>query len=323
MSFFLSCPRCKQWVEVDRHWVGSLTTCPHCSADFVVPDASPAPGSARPSPESSAKAAPQPAKRWYEQLEDEREANATTPVVGIAPEVEPDIDISLPAPIASGAWRRVRGGLTVIYIAMIVAFVTLTVFLLVGLSELGWGGRRPVAPALLPVLGLLLVGEGVFGFVGQCLCCTAPEHSRLRGKAVASTLCAIGAAIMFALWVGLGFVRQGPLHEGRMQVGGEFLIIGLLTIILSGAGVICWVLFLRDLGRHFQNPKLAQSAQLYFLFFIVCVLATFCMHGSLLSVPDDEFSKGQLGLTAIFFAIFYVWLLSMVVQARNTIASRS
>ncbi len=144
-------------------------------------------------------------------------------------------------------WETVRKGLSIVSFATgaMAPFIVVSVAVVLLAWPTGGGQGNPPGPLVAVLWTALLFESGLLIaiIVGQFMCCAVPDHTGAKGLAIAA---AVLAPVTVLLSCGFGF-------SGLLPVG-----LGSLLVRIA-AGVL-FALFLRRLGRYFQDPGLEASA---------------------------------------------------------------
>ena len=152
-------------------------------------------------------------------------------------------------PPAAG-WKIVRNGLGFVYLGTIIAIVT----------AIGVGGgaaalRMPggisgsAGTIILAVFGVCALAGGILAFVGQCMCCAAPQESRARKLAIGAVVCVIAS-------ITIGYLTIFVLPVAGLLIAVIVRFIGHLVSLCSS---VLFVYFLRRVAVFFDDDRLAQS----------------------------------------------------------------
>ena len=253
MARTIACPKCHQPFPIADEDLGKKVTCPNCNASLQTRAPS-APAPVMAVPPRATTPAPRP------MLDDEDDYRDVTRGTG------------------GGNWGATVSGLKLVWWA---SLLILIFSLLVEVLTLSFGSSfaagRP-KPEDVQILGLASSGAGcvmligvLLGFVGMCLCCTAPDPTASR-RALASIVCTVGSILVFMVLMAMLFkvifqlIQQGqagaapPDPEELVRTIGIPGIIGLaLFVVLLLAGGLLWQLFHLAVARHFHNDKLASQ----------------------------------------------------------------
>ena len=223
----VSCARCDKRFRVRAEFAGKTTRCPGCSAPITIAGSKPAPVS-RSEPEER----PRPRTRPKDD-DDERQRGPT------------------------GDWRPVAAALGREQVAVLFVLMTILCSYLVycignatGPSEEG----LVIGLMVLLLVGPSLVG-GVFGLMARVSALGAPRESHVRGSAVPSMLCGLGAfacLVMFGLTLLAGLDRQRP-SELAIQVS----MIGLLGSTLAAIGTFLG--FVAQVGIVHRSAEVSRA----------------------------------------------------------------
>jgi hypothetical protein len=194
-------------------------------------------------------------------------------------------------PKAAPAWGRVSSGLSLVASGATVLFLALLFLLLFGAIAAIEGVRRasPDGPLvvgmgthpesmisaefLLEVEAAALLIGGLLLIAGKTACCGAPAESGLRGLAWASALLTLVAlvALCGAALVALSSLTRALFGLDLRAEGGALAeLLGLYGflggIALAAVEMLLFLLFLRGVGRFFENRNLARGIVRYFIF---------------------------------------------------------
>lgn len=208
-------------------------------------------------------------------------------------------------------WLRVRTGLATLYYCIAIIFITA---ILMGIGAVAAfaiagnaGGDPPVLAIIVLVLGgLVLVGAGIGSFVGQVLCLSVPENSGARSFIIGSIVCTVANVLL-------------------SMVGGaaDSQAISSLGSLVSIAGSVLFILFIRQAATYLGDHQLATSAMRFILFGIGVVVGAVAL-GVMAGVAGAPALIAVLGLMVVVCAIVYlVWYLKLIRSLMATIDHRT
>jgi hypothetical protein len=216
---------------------------------------------------------------------------------------------------AEPGWGLVRLGLTLLQVSLIVflaaVFIGYIGILFSGSPALSNPFRADNPPVVI-IAAFIALTAAVTGFIGLCLCCTAPSKGCMRSL--------IRAAVALLLLGGVASAAALVLPNwifGELPAVQEVLI-GVASA--SGAAVVwCWLLFLKGVAHYFRNDKLAQNVGAFldlafFLFVLNIVLVAPFLFG---------LSRLLLFVPLIIPCALFGWHLRLVIRVRHIISPRN
>jgi hypothetical protein len=262
-------------------------------------------------------------------------------------------------PKAAPAWGRVSFGLTLVASGGTILFLALLFLLLFGAIAAIEGIRRasPDGPLVIGMgphpesmisaeflleaeAAALLIG-GLLLISGKMACCGAPAESGLRGLAWVSAFFALVAlvALYGAALVALSNLTRAVFGlDLRAQGGGVaelFELYGFLAgIALAAVEMLLFLLFLRGVGRFFENRGLSRGIVKYFLFALLAPLLPALLFAAALFLetmratqPRDlellhwqQFCVALIPLSIFAYVVaLCVWYVLLVRSARDTV----
>src|SRR5262249_44282131 len=153
-------------------------------------------------------------------------------------------------------WRRVRGGITLVLIALFIACV-MGVLGLFGLLIAVAGGGSPALVMTYLCLALLGSVADIVKTVGFGFCAAAPPQSGAEGLGISSFVLAIANAVVTPVLVGIALlggvlaIGQAALSDGAAAAGSAratgllIAVLGGLSFLLVVANPLVFLLFLR------------------------------------------------------------------------------
>jgi LSD1 subclass zinc finger protein len=276
------CPSCRQLLQLPADSAGKNFRCPQCQYVGTMP-ASSGPVPAEPASVFGVKLddppapPPGPDPRW-QRLEEpgppRGRKRTKRPFEGtIEEEVEADPESQRRLSERLAGWRKVRWGINVVYVALViwVGTVALTLLTFCAIPILVRGGFQPSGPPgtglasareaglLAVILVLLLMAVGMLvniaQIVGYSLCLFVPSRTGALPWAI------IAVALTFFSF-GLGVV--GLIVPG----------VPLLAMLIGLGGWIAFLLFLRAVGVELDVTWLVQSIQSVLAFLVFGVGGT-------------------------------------------------
>jgi predicted Zn finger-like uncharacterized protein len=247
MLFTVKCPECQKALRVSEDKAGKKVRCPSCAAVFPIPSAPAAAAAPKPPPAAARKPAPPPKEEDegspFANLDGERPTRRR-------PTRDQDFDWSKAqeteqeTTASDPGWKSVVSGLGLMRLGAVLWLAAGLVYFVGSLGILFLFRFPEDEDAALIVLlvnglaGLLWIGGAVVAAIGSFLCVSVPEASGVK------TLALLGA---------------------------------IFNIVFLPVGFILSMLFLRGVGKHLNNRKLAAGAITYMVFalvtpFVLCFL---------------------------------------------------
>ena len=154
-----------------------------------------------------------------------------------------------PLPKIDRGWNTTRRGLGLVFLGRCTVLVGLAVITVAfSVASPPTPGEPVDTLAVIPGC-LLIIGGTVFFLVGLGNCCAVPAATGMRRYAVGSVL---GHALSWLL---------GLLEDPGLQIAPLTVIV----IFAAGTGDICFLLFMRRLGRFFGKEALVEGVTHYLL----------------------------------------------------------
>jgi len=299
MLFTVKCPQCQKPLRVDEEKSGKKVRCPSCAVIFTIP---PAPAAAAP------KSAPAPARKRpspppppeeedegppFENLEGKRPARRR-------PTREEDFDWRQAqeereeeTTASDPGWKSVISGLGLMRLGAVLWLAAGLVYFLGSLGIMFLfpfpDDAAPLALMVGGLAGLLWIGGAVVAVIGSFLCVSAPEDSGVK------TLALLGA---------------------------------IFNIVFLPVGFILSMLFLRGVGKHFNNQKLAAGTITYMIFalatpFVLCLINVAVAFLTLASRGGRDIALGLVIVMALWAGAVLaleLWYLGILRDAQHTVS---
>lgn len=305
MSIRMICPSCQAKLSIPEQYAGRKGKCPKCQAAIDVPAAVAAavaeptggdaagltaPGDDVAAPTDDAERRPCPACGEMI-MRDAVKCRFCHEV----------LDSSLATTLGGGGaiepeWSRVRTGLMTMYVAIGVIIVAVVMFVL---------GTANAVP-ILGGLGLaLIVCGGIASLIGIIMCTAAPSQSGAKGLAV-------GAAVCTLLTGALSGVAEAAENQLLGSVGN----------LISLAGSILFILFLKRSASYLGSQEIATSAGRFLVFNImlyggVIVIVVMALSGAANAVA------GVLGIVlSVCFLVSLLWYIRLIKTLADFIRGR-
>lgn len=320
MSIQVTCPSCRNTMLVDDHLAGRDVVCPQCDRRLTAPsfsaerpDLGPGVGPALPPYRAGEWDEPQRG-RWGddEDFQDRR---------------------------PQGTWSVTLAGLSVMFWAIlslaVVSEIASILNIVVGQNPglfMNAGNPRGDEMALaggLMVVGCAILGLAITGFVGMCMCCTVPQESGAKGKAIASVIlvvlfvvAVIIAVIVFFAWM-MNLAAGGGPPPAQFPISFNTLIVvtvaaGMGQLLIVGA----WLLFHKAIADHFHNSSLSRNAVWFIVGFAVNLMGNIVLQSMLmrdLLAPDQKLMVAGILWSMAWTLALSIWYLYIVAQTRRTI----
>ncbi len=217
----------------------------------------------------------------------------------IDPAVRRMMDYGAGFALTEPGWRQVSFGLSLLYYAVII-FVLISIIFMIGLiSFTAMNGPMeidalpPGALIGLVLGGLVVVGAGIAVFVGQVQCANVPKASGARGFIVGSLIC----MLLNFLLTGISTITNASL-------------LGSLGNLVSLAGSVLFILFVRQTAIYLHNQNLASSAVKFLVFSVGIVVLSIIIGIAAALMPPLAALIGLVFLGALIVSI--VWYLRLI-----------
>jgi hypothetical protein len=259
----------------------------------------------------------------------------------------------------SPGWRRIPLGLGLVANGTLVMFLALLFVLLFAVIAGLQGVRRtsldgPLligmgthpdsmisADFLIQAEAVVLLVGGLLLIVGKLCCCGVPAASRLRPLAILSALLALLA--LFALYGGalaaLSNLTAGMFGFNFRATGGQFARLLDAFGFFAGIGlaaieILCFLMFLRGIGRVLESRTLSRGVVKYLVFVVVAPLVPGILVGLAIlfeamrvANPNNgdllqwqNFCIGLVPLTVFaYFMTVGVWYVLLLRSAREVV----
>lgn len=205
------------------------------------------------------------------------------------------------------AWRTVRLGLTLVYVALLTYIGVFLGLILAAVAALT--GAPPGLLAMGLFLGIAaLFGGAILQLVGQCLCLAAPPSQGARGFIIAAIACIVGSLLLGVI----DGVQRGA--AGPMQQQGATTALSALGFLLGLAGNVLFLLFLRAVALSFRFRELASDVIRYLV--LLCGFPFFVIASAiLLPIIAATMQGGMLRnvVALIWFVVFLVYVVAVIV----------
>jgi hypothetical protein len=156
------------------------------------------------------------------------------------------------------------------------------------------------------ICGLAILGAGIGTIVGQVLCTNVPERSGARGFAIGAVVCVVANIL-------ISMVGGAAQNQGISGLGN----------IVSMAGSILFILFIRRIALYLNDQRLATSAG-YFLAFAIAMMVGIVVLIVVAAVAANEIVFGLVGLGVLAAVIVsVVWYLMLIRSSIRLIDSRT
>ena len=216
-----------------------------------------------------------------------------------------------PADAHDPRWLKVRSGLATLYyciVAMLVAIVLLIIGAIItgGMSAANGSKEPPVIVAIgLVLFGITCLVAGIGTIVGQVRCTNVPEESGAKGFAN-------GAAICIVLNIVLSMAGTGSQNPALNGLGS----------LISMAGYILFILFIRRSAAYLDDADLATSAGRFLIFGVVTFFGVIAVIAS--AVAQIEILSLMLGVTLFVMGVAaFIWYLRLIKSLMTTIDLRT
>jgi predicted Zn finger-like uncharacterized protein len=288
MPTLVECPSCSRKLRVPDELLGQRVKCPTCSSVFTAGEQA---GGAPPAPEEPAEDRGRVTAREPSPREREDRSYQEEPVSRRRPRFEDEDDFEGPgertgrrgARADRSAWQKVRTGITMILtsICIIIGSVVLlfcgSCLMGMAMGAAGAGGRGgPGAGGAAAGLGGLLILVILFliamlislilQITGYAFCMFAPPKHGARVLAITAFGLTIGSLLLTFTAIGvdilggaLGASVGNPMAMGAGRSVGS--IVQMVSYLMSVAGLIVFLFFLRSVAISIRNQGLVQSVQ--------------------------------------------------------------
>jgi hypothetical protein len=232
-------------------------------------------------------------------------------------------------------WRGVKGGINLWVMGAWLALGTMGAYIVAIIIVTILGMIVPAAFfllfAVMILAGLAFLAAGVMMLIGNGLCMQAPnarDHPT-RTLAIVSFCCNVAPIVISLLMIPVVLVT-GP-------IGGLLNLFLLpLSVALSLAGMICWVLFLRSCAYQARSRELAERLMnwlvmwlvfmgvmivLYVVMFVMMIGAGFAGGVAAMGVLGIFFGVIMLA-ASIFGLCLTIWLIQMASEVRDVVGRK-
>lgn len=248
----ITCPLCRNAVTLASATAGETATCPACGGAFAIPANS---GITAETPRSRDQGIAEGMPAGHSRFDDD------------------DLDIG------TSRWQTTGTGLTLIWWSVLALFILAeamsATMVAMPIDPANFGQPQTAALAIvMGGFGCVAMVAYVVGFVGMCLCCTAPDASA-RSRVIASIV-SLGLCVLAGVGAGIAIgVKMAQLAQNQQQLPGNqpgdplaFLAaigtpatIGLaIAVVLALVATVAWLLFHAAVGQAFSNPPLRRLA---------------------------------------------------------------
>jgi predicted RNA-binding Zn-ribbon protein involved in translation (DUF1610 family) len=212
--------------------------------------------------------------------------------------------------VGDPGWRRVRTGLATIYYCIVtIAAILMGISIVAGLALSGGQDfdDLPVFSIVVIAIGVLVILGAALGIlIGEIMCLYVPEISGAKGFVIGALVC-MAANFMISV---LGGVAQMPAA-------------GSLGNLISMAGHILFILFIRQSATYLGDQKLADSA-FRFLMFLVLAFVGIVGMALIAGMAGAAVILGVLIILGILCGIVYfLWYLKLIRSLMTTIDQRT
>jgi hypothetical protein len=277
MSLRLICPNGHE-LAVDAAFIGRKVRCPACKVVMLVPDPNPGvaappprPAAPPPMPPTAVRQPPPPGRLPVEVPLEERDEVILE---------EPVYDEERPRKKGMKNRQRMRLaniGLAFHYAKILCCIVSLllVLFLFVIAPVIGIAAAAGSAEGVGAGIGivqvasclslLLLLATPILGGTGSLLCFWVPEKARARVLVIVSFGLEVGGVALMVL----GYVLAlGSAASGSFAEAGSFSLMPLLGGLVSFAGFILFMIFLRALALYLRDEMSADEAMRQLIMFL-------------------------------------------------------
>jgi hypothetical protein len=236
-----------------------------------------------------------------------------------------DAEFIPPSRSSESGWGLVRLGLTLLRVSLIVLLAAaLAGYVTIVLS--GWALANLFSAGqsvVIIITSFVALPAAITGFIGMCLCCTAPA-----GRALRFQICTALVLLLIAGVSGCWGLMLANLRPDDLPTVRDVLIS--VSAISGSASIMFWLLFLKSVADHFCNRELAQNAAVLLVLGFLLLPLNACLVATFSGGPNPpRVLLEVIGLPYLIFFVplvipcaLYGWHLRLIVQVRRTIPAR-